>query len=829
MQETLRPSLRPSHRSDYDVNEFQLRKIFTSPGRNFFQKCVKRGKEHFKSSKSEKNGEEFPKGNAFPRDLSPTRQFFNDIETSFMTKKNFLSADILRIEDSSDQVLPEENCSKPYSALKAAVLRLKESTLNAAGATNSASEQVKPVDSSSTAQLVEPLKTSSSRKIPKSAYKVKFPKRIGRKPDKMKCGNFLLATLDISIWTDQERGQTYIAQLGCTTSPPNGNSFETWTYPHDLPTINSPFQLAIQQQMYFLGKLEGVKGSRFPVSRVSDLKSGLMDLLAFIKKECYKVRPPYDGAIIYTHNAEAIKILARSLGQFKDVQSEFLQLVKGYGAFSEFVRATVPATLTTEETCDDFKLTLAETSIKVIGKICGVRGDENSNTMHEILLKLLGEKPNLTNFFSKYTYMTDSNSFAKLLMLNPPKLYEQRHLKYCGLQAFLAERLYDDEDKIVVLGLDDLLVTAHFMSRAEWLADGIIRALLASKLDFEDLLECFTKEGMQSLDTKIQSEFLRKNLSYQSSYVIAQTTRAAKLILEFFSKTPLSEMSKIGRVHSKLKPVRVSQAAWDSYKPMREINLRGMFPKVPLKPLISVLSMCEVDHSKLYHIWKTDPNFLTVMDSKINAIKSRFQFPLPKQFNGVRVGRFFTFYFKTLTSDPLFKTLIEDLETYQPDKPDQPNQPDEEPRIGEVGGFESDSPEGVLYNWGPTDLISIAISNLNAKLSSETDEEKFKAIMSNKDSLNGILKFWAEEMKTMWIICGRCTFVTKLFQFIATLLAFANLNFVTLKSLHRTGNLYSEVQKVFRVHKDIMNVPILEPENVTKLISDYFQKFSYSK
>jgi hypothetical protein len=56
----------------------------------------------------------------------------------------------------------------------------------------------------------------------------------------------------------------------------------------------------------------------------------------------------------------------------------------------------------------------------------------------------------------------------------------------------------------------------------------------------------------------------------------------------------------------------------------------------------------------------------------------------------------------------------------------------------------------------------------------------------------------------------------------------SGLNFVTLKSLHKTGGLYPQICKCFEFHIEARFRGIDE-YNVARIIGEYFQKFSFSR
>jgi hypothetical protein len=54
------------------------------------------------------------------------------------------------------------------------------------------------------------------------------------------------------------------------------------------------------------------------------------------------------------------------------------------------------------------------------------------------------------------------------------------------------------------------------------------------------------------------------------------------------------------------------------------------------------------------------------------------------------------------------------------------------------------------------------------------------------------------------------------------------LNFVTLKSLHKTLGLHREIYKCFAMQHPAI-FPGLDATKVAKLVNDYFQKFAFQK
>jgi len=524
----------------------------------------------------------------------------------------------------------------------------------------------------------------------------------------------------------------------------------------------------------------------------------------------------------------------------KENKNRFMEIVKAYGDFETYIQISKhPSLFIGKDQLNECvaPMTLAEAISKVTGKKCSGLGCENAKLFMEMMNVLLGMAPTYSNFFSHFMFATGSRAFCRLSSKTPVRHYKKRRIFFTCLQRYLSEKLYEFENSIFVLGLDTEAAAFRFTSKAEWWATGIIRALLSYSIDMDHLYKEFKNGGVAALDRKLETEYLKRCLVGQSEVVVSQINQSAKLIRQFFLDHGHQDWNTMNK-REKLtiyKPCQIPTHVWSTFEPLVEYfvakfenTLTDIRLSRELRLLISMLIRAGFDHNKLYYFWRTDKNFEVRMANKLSVEISHLSFSVACYFTCKTGAKFLVDYFCSQSKLEPFKAkhlwLDEKINERlaKEDKSLDKSSLEEDPLISVP------DPKIFIWEMDQMDVLQQADKALSEMLPKMSDVGKIETYTANKKSLTAILKYVEPKIKSMiFVLNGRDYHVKIILNFLHRFLAYSNMNFVTLKSLHRTNTLDRELYKVLWKNKPI-NFPLFDAYNLAALISSYFSQFSLS-
>lgn len=342
----------------------------------------------------------------------------------------------------------------------------------------------------------------------------------------IKPGNYLIATVDLTLWKDREGMSGSIIQLG--TFLPHGVSHSACMLPEnvdqaDLISCGTFFKVRESMLMKVGPKLVPT----FPRDH------SLVSFLEFLEKGCRRVRPAFDGVILVSYLQEDLPHLIKAFMK-AGLYDRFANVVKGVADLCNFVakehswRFMVNGKL---------ELSLSHVYYTTLGERFNHvnRGpDGRAEGIYQCLERLLENKPSFGNFIGKFALHLKSREILKLVNF---KTESERLELFMPLQLFIADELADEQVELIVASVyaPSAQDEEKYLSEPQKVAIGMCQILVQAGFDFEGLLKSYQDEGLAQLELKLRTTFLERMMN-KSRAVIDQTIRTQKLVVAFFRR-----------------------------------------------------------------------------------------------------------------------------------------------------------------------------------------------------------------------------------------------------------------------------------------------------
>jgi len=654
-------------------------------------------------------------------------------------------------------------------------------------------------------------KLSGQQKVQKSNLNL-----TKQKNELVQLGNYLLVAFDVVFWKDDVEGAYLPCHVGCSVSKPFEKTIVQW-----LAQENSEKNKVVYNRnlsgTFFTGNIGRTKGKTFFVTRLGYMKHAVQKITDEVEQLLGKIRPCYDGAIILVQNDHILKFILKGLRKDQNIKNKFLKVFKGYTSMENYVRATGHTKFCTSNYSifKEFTLSLDQTARILLGDDLQGLADQSSTWLLKILSELSKTEVNYANFYSKYSWSTQSGSFQDLLSQTVTTTYSARLKAYLPLEQYLSENLANHEESIFVLGLEEAV--ANLKSKAEWLSRATIKVLLSSSVEFEALCSTCREDGMDELEKLIDQNYLQKCVALQTPNIVGQTTHTAKLIMRFFKEGAHMVHDISDGISTTHKPCFCPDQAWTSFKPLithLERSLPDQMANNEISPrirsLICLLVSIGIDYDRLFVLWKISGNFMPNLSEKLKKAGEEMKIKL----------------------DTLFFKHDWALEIHIYFDNHQENLPKELERLIEEEKL-NNSEENLFSSRGNVSLWSIEqidqLSFVERKLQEMLPPEgtpAFNVFEGSYHSLTSIRSSIGKSLQKMiFPLNGDESHVERILDYIQKLLALSNLSFTTLMSLRKTNNLEKEVGKMLRKHQRLA-ITLLDSENLSKIISSHFNMYS---
>ena len=159
-------------------------------------------------------------------------------------------------------------------------------------------------------------------------------------------GNYLFVVWDAQVWMEEETQSSHICQL-VATLPQVGGDFRCYIHPDVVRgTPNYPFQHV--KNKHWLLDSRMTSASRYknhlllPAENPLPTFQALDKFLKFLEESCQRVRPFYEGVVLFCYDQELMQQLAKTFTRNPKLKSRIHAVVKGMGALTSYLAETIP-------------------------------------------------------------------------------------------------------------------------------------------------------------------------------------------------------------------------------------------------------------------------------------------------------------------------------------------------------------------------------------------------------------------------------------------------------------------------------------------------------
>ena len=380
-----------------------------------------------------------------------------------------------------------------------------------------------------------------------------------------------MASWDITMPEGSDAISGPITQLGVWL--PHGKSFLQCVAPEDaneMELASNPRYVKLQDKWCMRHQ-----GSVLPMLSISGTVAKLIE---FLEMGCKITRPPYEKVVLLCHYQESIPRLLRAVKK-AGLQDKFRNIVAGMGdTCSYLAQCHMKKFLDQGVSVPD--LSLKNTSSLVLGMQISYSksSDTKAKGTYEIIEKLLKDKPNFSNFFSKFINSMNSKLMKRLSSL---RTLQERMGLFLPLKQYISEELAREHVELIIEGVYAPTVEEVGISSPQVIGNAMCRILVHSSFDFDQLMNIYTTKGLEELELKLRTVFLEK-MSGQPRAIVDQTIRTTRLVIKFFRENGHKTMKDI------MKQAQKKQAEFEEQKrqmaaaekdDMTEVTQKGEEPE----------------------------------------------------------------------------------------------------------------------------------------------------------------------------------------------------------------------------------------------------------